>query len=713
MSDVQISPTGWTSLATSLANRSCVWVTDQIGYVFFYRSDDATRGSLWFAKTTDGGQTWTKMPIEGQIRALVSDGTYIYAGISQAPAVVVKIDPATMNSVDVWVGTASQQYVAALAWDGTYVYAGGNNASGVAIVVQINPATMATVATWTGTAAQLYCQAVVASGGFIFAGTSDIPAHVIKINPATMTTAGAPNTWTGAAGQDNCFALASDGTYIYAGLLNPIPAQVVQINPATMATVLTWTGAAGQTGCSALTYKSPYIYAVVVTNPAQVVQITTATMVTNATWVGAAGQTTPWAAVSDASYVYTGTRTSPAQVTQIDPATMTTVLTWTGATGQNKCFALTINGAAIYTGLDTSPGQVPQIDPATMTTTATWTGHNQKVNSEAVASNTAYAFSCWFDKWTPGDAGTKIHISWMDVSGGTSAAIVKYRALDTSNDTFGSQITVASGLSISVAASSVSGITKARGGYLYILRRNDGSNTFYRSITSGATWSGRIAPTVTNPTAQPCLTPGNEADNQDIYGVWAEGASLKLQFYDDSANTWTTTTIVALGETLSADIWAASTRKSDNHTIVVARVVNGANKDLKIYDVSAGTTFTTLTDVYTNEANHGNSGVGILITPTGTIYVDYAGIVGTTTAVAYKKSTDGGVTWSSVTRLDTAAAASTVVELALNQPPAPAGARLYGMWQETLVKGNYGNSVPLVAAAPAGSIVPLSPVFLG
>ncbi len=338
----------------------------------------------------------------------------------------------------------------------------------------------------------------------------------------------------------------------------------------------------------------------------------------------------------------------------------------------------------------------------------TWSA-GVKVNSEAAAANAAYAFSCWFDKWTPGDTGTKIHISWA-YRGGIST-FFKYNYLDTATDTLGTQRSTDTGVN-GTASTYVTGITKARGGNLYALIRWNGGNQFYRSVDGGVNWVSRTAPTVTNPTAQPCLTPGNEADNQDIYGVWAEGANLRLQFYDDSANTWTTTAIVALGETLSSNIWNASIRESDNHTIVVARVVNGANWDLKAYDVSAGTTFAALTDGYTNEANHGNSGLGILITSTGTIYVAYSGIVGTTNAVAYRKSTDAGVTWSAAVRLDTAAAAGTVLGLSLSQPPAPGSSRVYGMWQETLIKGNYGTSVPLVTSAPSGSIVPLSQVYL-
>ena len=39
----------------------------------------------------------------------------------------------------------------------------------------------------------------------------------------------------------------------------------------------------------------------------------------------------------------------------------------------------------------------------------------------------------WFDKWTPGDSGTLLHIWWMDSNNDT----VQYRTLDTSDDSLG------------------------------------------------------------------------------------------------------------------------------------------------------------------------------------------------------------------------------------------------------------------------------------
>lgn len=329
----------------------------------------------------------------------------------------------------------------------------------------------------------------------------------------------------------------------------------------------------------------------------------------------------------------------------------------------------------------------------------TW-GSPVQVNTEAPAINRFLGFSCWFDQWTPGNTGTKIHITWND----RTAVKQKYRSLDTSTDTFGAQTNVNAGV-ITADTTYRSSIAKARGGNIYVVAARNGEKYFYCSTDNGATWEVRTAPTATNPACQPSLTPGNEADTQDIYGVWYAGSNLNLYWYDDSANTWTTTLIYT--DTGSPIICSSSIRKSDNHTLVVAKKTNGANYDLPFWDVDSGTTFTAMTNVYTNQP-YSNAGFAILVATSDKLYVSYNGYSGVPGEASYKSSEDGGTTWSTEIRLDSAGGVTTFLDASLNQ--VTLGGRIYGMWMvsTTQVWGNYGTSLPLLAGGMTG----LQPPFM-
>lgn len=335
----------------------------------------------------------------------------------------------------------------------------------------------------------------------------------------------------------------------------------------------------------------------------------------------------------------------------------------------------------------------------------TWGGATQ-VNDEAAALNRATAFSIWYDQWTPGDTGALIHIAWTDANGANT--IVKYKNLDTTDDTLSTQVNVATGLTSSATTDKV-GLTKARGGNLYVLRRFNQAVTsqpLYRSVDAGDTWTSRTAPTEQNPAREPWLIPGNEADNQDIYGVWlTTGLTFGLMFYDDSANTWTATTMYTTDGSTDINSASASIRKSDNHGIAVFMDNPAAGgKSLHTFDISDGTTFTQKTDIFTGETGQTAGRSNVLIDDDDNIYVGYRwNDAGVATAV-YNQSTDGGDTWGANNRLDDDGAVAPFTGLALT--PGNSGGRLYGVWTVTAPQqhqeGNYGSSVALGGAAAAG-----------
>jgi hypothetical protein len=99
-------------------------------------------------------------------------------------------------------------------------------------------------------------------------------------------------------------------------------------------------------------------------------------------------------------------------------------------------------------------------------------------------------FNIWYDKQTPGDSGTEIHIAYMDASDEK----VYYAAFDTSTETFAHQDVVVdtfTSIGTTVTAHCIS-ITKAINGDLFIAARGAtlaATRGTYRSQNSGTSWS--------------------------------------------------------------------------------------------------------------------------------------------------------------------------------------------------------------------------------
>ena len=270
---------------------------------------------------------------------------------------------------------------------------------------------------------------------------------------------------------------------------------------------------------------------------------------------------------------------------------------------------------------------------------------------------TALVFDVWYDKWTPGDTGTKIHIWWIEID----IDDINYRALDTSNDSFGSKIQVfAGGTAASNRANFVSG-TKARGGNLYAVGTIDAAAEceFARSTDGGATWDATRASPQEVCGDQGMLFPGNETDTQDIWMLYddIDANALTLKTNDDSANSWaeSATTIPFTDETTlgtGEGGYSGSIRHSDGHLIAATHSqIDNAATDFQIWDITDGSTITQKTAITTNIDDNYYSSV-FIDQNTDDIYVSYAGkrdgseTLGTTVGIYYTKSTDGGVNWT-------------------------------------------------------------------
>lgn len=348
---------------------------------------------------------------------------------------------------------------------------------------------------------------------------------------------------------------------------------------------------------------------------------------------------------------------------------------------------------------------------------ATWGAH---VVTDAL--NPALSYDVWFDQWTPGDSGTKIHTVYFD-SGNDD---IFYRSLDTNGDTLGTQVVVEAEASAAGGVYVHASITKAVGGNLYISWECDisGERGFERSTDGGATWAARtIQQEATGDVSM--LFPANAADTQDIWAVYhdADVDALTLKAYDDSANTWSeSATIATVVENttnlIGSYAFAASLRHSDGHLIVTAVTARDtATADHRVFDVNGTGSITELTAITTDIDDHYYPQI-FIDQSTDDIYLPYNGkrdgseVLDTTTKVYYTKSTDGGTTWSAGDTAYMEGAAGVVVQVW-----APLmGPRFYVGWRvgSTLV-GNFVNSLTFAGVATrfyfyrTGGIPPISP----
>jgi hypothetical protein len=185
--------------------------------------------------------------------------------------------------------------------------------------------------------------------------------------------------------------------------------------------------------------------------------------------------------------------------------------------------------------------------------------------------------SIWFDKWTPGDSGTVIHIAYFE----SSTHDVFYRALDTATDTLGTEITVFAGASAGTTDALCISVTKSKAGRILVGFDIDGGTEtgFYKSDDFPVTAFTVKADLNEATSDYYLLYPGNDADTADIYAVyWDRSADeISLKVYDDSGDAWGETSIATsmtdLGSSVASPQFAAAVRNSDGHLILVAWTV--------------------------------------------------------------------------------------------------------------------------------------------
>lgn len=314
-------------------------------------------------------------------------------------------------------------------------------------------------------------------------------------------------------------------------------------------------------------------------------------------------------------------------------------LTYLGGIRLGPIWVSNLIGYIFYTNSDTDLVYRKTIDGG-----ATWE------SEVTVHTGTTYNLSVWYDRWTTGITGRKVHIAYMD----QVTDDIFHRSLDTIGDDLSTAVVVFAGTSIGGGRwdLSVLDIIKARGGNLYIgfWGDADGEYGFYRSTNEGDDWTSRAQLADGNAVDGILFMPGGETDEDDIWCIyWDRSADeLSLKVYDNSADSWAETLISAsmVDDTNYIQV-SASQRHSDNRVTLVAwSELNAATADLKVWEIASAAAIDAFGSVVSNLDNAGQVAVFINQQNDDT-YVAYlkGGTWGDTVDVMYKKSTDGGFTW--------------------------------------------------------------------
>lgn len=280
---------------------------------------------------------------------------------------------------------------------------------------------------------------------------------------------------------------------------------------------------------------------------------------------------------------------------------------------------------------------------------ATWGG---AVN---IRTGSIVSYDCWADWQTAGDAGTKIHIAYIDYASDD----IRYVYLDTGDDSIGGddQIEACQG-SGSIKSSQGRlyhqlSLTKTRGGNLAVaFRYSDSVDTFfYEFYTSpdGDTWTNEASPWEAD-IDYILLFPGNEVDNQDVWAVfWDVSADeISLMTYDDNLNSWSEQLISgSMSESAVFLQMDGAIRLSDGRLILAAwSQYDNAASDLRVWDINGAGSITAKTNVITDEAETFLASV-FINQDNDDIYVAYVSGTAAESLVKafYQKSDDGAGTW--------------------------------------------------------------------
>lgn len=278
---------------------------------------------------------------------------------------------------------------------------------------------------------------------------------------------------------------------------------------------------------------------------------------------------------------------------------------------------------------------------------ATWATTQVEVGSvEEIAA--------WWDKETPGDTGTLVHVAWKD----NVAQDWYYITIDVSDASQGTKRTVDATVDSFLGFSNHSSISKAVNGNLMIVFSTGTEIECYRSDDDGVTWDTRADVYETANEEDWVLLFPADVDAGDFAAVfWDRSADeITIKMYDESANTWTEfgTPVIATANAVDSIAYRnmdGAVRHSDNHVLfAVHSNHDDAGDDLLTFDLTVDSitvpSITAKANIFTNQGE--SAQVAMFINQQNDdIYVAYlkGGTWEAAVDVVFHISTDGMASW--------------------------------------------------------------------
>ncbi len=361
---------------------------------------------------------------------------------------------------------------------------------------------------------------------------------------------------------------------------------------------------------------------------------------------------------------------------------------------------------------------------------ATWTIMDPDNDPPSATPRTLHAY---FDQETPGNSGTLIHITWVDVVTNN----LNYCVFDTADDTWGTVRVVDTYADVTgISTDTDVGITVSTSGRVYVCGRSnftlDTENTDHSMRSSSDLFASDNVSEKSPYSADEekvKLLPGSAADEDDICAVVFDGVNTDLEFwkFDASGNSWSKTAIDAGVLVTAAEsrtytqFFDAAIRHSDEHILVVWwNDFDTATADLKAADIAQATpTITAKTDIITDESESFMCGIQIINQSSGgavdDVYVTY--LSGTTWLAnvksVFKKSADDMGSWGGEVAYGIEDDDLTVVKL--GHTVGDAGGRVMPVWfNDDLndVTINDGNDIEIAAVTDTGNFSDVPNVVL-
>lgn len=272
-----------------------------------------------------------------------------------------------------------------------------------------------------------------------------------------------------------------------------------------------------------------------------------------------------------------------------------------------------------------------------------------------------WQLALWYGRWSD-RADDKIYLAYSE----TTTDDILFRTVDTgSSDALGTQTVVFAGAS--TANGGTLSIVIAKGGNIVVAGYIDAGaeGGAYKSTDSGATWAAAIANPMEAVSADMiALAPGWNADTQDVMMFFwdASANEISVKRYDDSANTWTETSIATsmsdvTAATFGYPMMSVAVDIANSQNIVAAwSTVGTVDQDLRLWTVTTST-ITEKTNVVLNAVANCAFTAITIDTVSQDWYVFFCGnpaggeTLYSSENVWYKVSTDDGATWSAATKL--------------------------------------------------------------